>query len=413
MKFCFITTFFGEHSFGGDSVFVERLTRELLNAGHEVHVIYNRDAFDLLKGDRSPRDVTLPHNLTVYPLRSALGRFSPILQHQTGGPGDLASSLRTLLKREAYDVIHVYNISLIGGPGLLQLMANTAPTALRIMTAIEYWLTCPLSVRWKFDRETCENPTCIACTLRAGRPPQWWRYLGMIKRDIATLDALIFPSQYAHDFHVEQGIEAANMRVLTGFLPDAWFEDDLVADTPPDRPYFIVAGRLVKEKGFQHVIDAMDATPEADLFIAGDGPYKTNLHALARGRSNVRFLGVVNLATLRNYYRNASATVVPSLMVETFGNAWLESLATGTPVIASDVGPLPEFVEETSGGRVFRGVTGLRILLRSVIDEPSTWRALGRAGQQYVRQRYTSKRHMSDYLSLVCDLSECDGVQLR
>ncbi|MFM7129704.1 MAG: glycosyltransferase, partial [bacterium] len=59
-----LTSFFGRHSFGGDSAYVDRLSRALARRGHEVHVIYCRDAFELVRGDFPERPYEPPPGVT-------------------------------------------------------------------------------------------------------------------------------------------------------------------------------------------------------------------------------------------------------------------------------------------------------------------------------------------------------------
>src|SRR5258708_8849039 len=86
MKFAMLTTFFGPHSFGGDAAFVDRLSRALARHGHEVHVIYCRDAFEMVRGDQSPRPYEAPPGVIIHPLSSSFRPLSPLATHQTRLP---------------------------------------------------------------------------------------------------------------------------------------------------------------------------------------------------------------------------------------------------------------------------------------------------------------------------------------
>ena len=97
MKFCMLTTFFGPHSFGGDAAFVDRLSRTLARHGHEVHVIYCRDAFDVSRGDQTPRPYDPPPGVVIHPLQSPHGALSPLATHQTGFPLFKAGAIRRLV----------------------------------------------------------------------------------------------------------------------------------------------------------------------------------------------------------------------------------------------------------------------------------------------------------------------------
>ena len=117
MKFCMLTSFFGAHSFGGDSAYVDRLSRALARRGHEVHVIYCQDAFELVRGSFPLRDYTPPEGVQVHGLKSWAGPLSPLWTQQSGMPGPKWPMIQELIQRIEPDVVHFHNLSLIGGQG--------------------------------------------------------------------------------------------------------------------------------------------------------------------------------------------------------------------------------------------------------------------------------------------------------
>ena len=203
MNVALVTTFFGAHRFGGDAAYVERLAAALLSRGHGVTVFYSRDAFEAVRGSQQPVPYTPPPGLQLRALASRLPVANLLWMHQTGRLGRPGRKLLQHLNDGAFDVIHFHNISLMGGAALLRASPRRA---VRLMTAHEHWLTCPLSVLWRFGRESCESATCLRCTVRAGRPPQLWRNSSAIQRGLASLSALIFPSHHALDAHARRGI---------------------------------------------------------------------------------------------------------------------------------------------------------------------------------------------------------------
>lgn len=113
-------------------------------------------------------------------------------------------------------------------------------------------------------------------------------------------------------------------------------------------------GNLVTLKGHDLVIEALLQLPEAKLIIAGGGPERNNLEALARrlGVSDrVTFTGTLIQADLRDYYNAADVLVLASSR-EGWANVLLESMACGTPVVASNVGGTPEVVASPDAGRL-------------------------------------------------------------
>ena len=93
---------------------------------------------------------------------------------------------------------------------------------------------------------------------------------------------------------------------------------------------------------------------EADLLIAGTGAMRDELAQLAASNPRIKFLGVLpqRLAGPSTIMR--LSVHHPSLTYETFGMISLEAFARRTPVIAQDIGPLPEVVHESGGGLLLR-----------------------------------------------------------
>jgi glycosyltransferase involved in cell wall biosynthesis len=397
MKFCMLSTFFGTHSFGGDAAFVDRLSRTLARHGHEVHVIHCRDAFEIARGDQTPRPYEPPPGVVIHTLRSPFGFLSPLATQQTGRPVFKHRAIRRLIATIRPDVVHFHNLSLIGGPGLLAL---AAPGAVKLMTAHEHWLVCPLHVLWKYDGTVCEAPACVACSLRAGRPPQWWRKTRLMERSLRHLDALICPSLSTMHEHRRRGIRVG-LTHLPYFLPHDY--TGLPARDIPahSRPYVAVAGRLEEIKGFQDVIEAMRRLPGLDLRIAGSGQYEAVLRARARGLENVHFEGRLDAAQVAALFRGARAVVVPSLVYETFGYVVLEAFAERTPVIVRNLGALPELVEESQGGLVFDTQEGLVAWLGRLAADDELRDTLGGNGFRARQEIWSESEHLERYFTLI------------
>ncbi|WP_151446682.1 glycosyltransferase family 4 protein [Lacisediminimonas profundi] len=112
------------------------------------------------------------------------------------------------------------------------------------------------------------------------------------------------------------------------------------------------AGHLVPLKGHDLVIRALAQLPGVQLLIAGSGPQQVPLELLARELSvadRVRFLGALPQMELREVYGAADALVLASSS-EGWANVLLESLACGTPVIATNVSGTPEVVNAPQAG---------------------------------------------------------------
>ena len=113
------------------------------------------------------------------------------------------------------------------------------------------------------------------------------------------------------------------------------------------------------------------------------------------------FLGKVSPETLRDYYRHAVATVVPSVGFETFGMVILESFRERTPVIARRIGPFPETIQSSSGGELFETAYEMVESARRIQSDSAYRRRLGDAGYAAYRERWSESKVVPRYLQLV------------
>lgn len=398
MKFCMFSTFFGPHSFGGDAAYVDRLSRALARRGHEVHIVYCLDAFNAVRGDHPERAYEPFPGVHLHALNSRLGVLSPLATQITGRPWLKNRQIQEILDKVQPDVVHFHNISLVGGPTLLRVGGS----AVRLMTAHEHWLHCPMHLMWKNDEKFCDKRTCVACSLKGKRPPQYWRYTGMIEREVGHLDQLIFPSRDALGRHAHLNLPVAQSH-LPYFLPDDWsggIEHEPVQLS--DRPYIAAAGRLVRMKGFQKLIPLMASIPHIDLKIAGTGAYENDLRQLARHLPNVHFLGLCGRQKLIEIFHNARAVVVPSLFPETFGYVVLEAFATGTPVIVNrGGGAIAETGEKSGGGLGYDSQDELQEAILTLVNDPEQRQNLARRGYALHCGEWSESAHLSRYFDMI------------
>lgn len=399
LTFCMVTTFYPPYHFGGEAMYLYRLVNALAERGHRVTVVHCVDSFRMLT-DAPPRG-DFPHhpNVTVHSLESRGGRLSPTLTYLSGRPGLKRGALREIFDATAFDVVHFHLVTLFG-PGVI---AMAPPGALRLYTTHDHWLVCPMYDLWRFNRELCEQPACLRCQASFHRPPQLWRYTHLLDRVLPTVDLFLAPSRSTIDQHHRRGFEYP-IEQLPYFLPVE------AATTPsdppgprPGRPYFLFVGRLVKLKGAQTLIEAFRRFDRADLLLAGDGVYAEELRRQAEGLDHVRFLGRVHPDELRGLYRGAVATLVPSLVYETFGFITLESLAQRTPVVATELGAVGELARESGGGLTYGNEEELLAALHRLLDEPGLREELGERGHSAFLERWSVEPHIERYLSLIAE----------
>src|SRR4030095_1955667 len=153
------------------------------------------------------------------------------------------------------------------------------------------------------------------------------------------------------------------------------------------RKTLLSVGNLVPLKGHDIVIRALRLLPECDLVIIGGGPEGMELEALAGSsgvRDRVKFVEVLAQNELRHYYGAADSLVLASSR-EGWANVLLESLACGTPVVATDVGGTPEVVAAPEAGLLMaeRTPQALARAVRSLFEHYPDRAATRRYAEQF------------------------------
>lgn len=392
ISFCLLSTFYPPFGFGGDAVHVQRLARGLARRGHRVRVVHSEAAHRLLGG---VAPTAQPDHGGVEVIAAPMGRIAAVGTYLSGQPFGYRSQLDELAN--GFDVVHVNNPSLLGGPGALRV-----GDGIRLYTTHEHWLVCPTHVLFRNNREVCTTRTCVSCTLRHHRPPQPWRATPMLGRALSGVDALLCPSSFTAELH-RRHFPAARIEVLP--LPAPVPEP--AAGPSPDRahrPVFLYAGRLEPIKGVDRLVAAFPSVRGADLVIAGAGSLAQELEVMARPHPQIRLVGQRTEAEVQELCRRARAVVVPSAGYETFGGVAVEAMAVATPVVVRDLGPLPELTQG-GGGLTFASDAALVAVLQRLVDEPDLGPRLGANALEDVRLRYSEERFFSRYFDLIGELA--------
>ncbi len=404
LKFFMVTTFYPPYNFGGDGIYIYRLVNELARRGHLVDVVHCEDSYALLRGSGVQGDYPNHANVRVQRLKSGAGFLSPLLTQQTGVPFFKGKIIKRMLEQNDYDVIHYHNMSLIGIAALQYGHGH----AIKLYTTHEHWLVCPMHVLWKYNREICTKRSCTLCQLAGKRPPQLWRHTGLMERMLRQVDCFIAPSRFTRDKHIELGLEIPIIH-LPYFLPQS--EEQRPGRSPGEstfgsRPYFLFVGRLEKIKGVQNLIPVFRSRSGYDLLVAGVGEYEAELRRQAKDASNIKFLGRLEQLELRELYRNAVALIVPSICYETFGIVIIEAFSVKAPVIAHDLGALPEVIEESGGGFTYNDQNQLLSAMDRLASEPDLRNELGLKGYNAYLRYWTEDAHMEQYLGLIQGVRE-------
>ena len=222
------------------------------------------------------------------------------------------------------------------------------------------------------------------------------RFFGLADRAVASL-------AHVH-IAISQGL-ARYLAEIEGF-DESGFEivhygiaaRDGVAPYAGSEPRLLCVGRLIPVKGhlvlMRALAQARARVPELVLDVAGQGPLEPALKAYARELrlgDAIRFLGFVS--PVQAAIEDAAIVVVPSLG-EGFGMVALEAMERGRPVIASDVGGLPEIVSDGETGFVVPAgdAEALAEAMVSLAADLPRAAAIGEAGRRRALESFTQER---------------------
>ena len=186
--------------------------------------------------------------------------------------------------------------------------------------------------------------------------PQFRRPRQLILKAAEQAGALITVCQALKDQLVTLGVPGSKVTSLRNGVDLAQFRplgrDDLRRKWQVDGFVLASVGLLIERKGHHLVIEALASLPDATLLIAGAGPDRAKLEGQAKALGvdrRVRFLGAIDPMSLTEVYNCADALVLASSR-EGWANVLLESMACGTPVIATAVWGTPEVVAAAEAG---------------------------------------------------------------
>ncbi|MGZ4907499.1 MAG: glycosyltransferase family 4 protein [Halobacteriota archaeon] len=154
---------------------------------------------------------------------------------------------------------------------------------------------------------------------------------------------------------IQWGGPAAKVQTIhNGFDPQVFNPRAVPSDVLPDKPILFTARRLVEKNGLEYLILAMPgiiASHDAQLVIAGDGPHRPYLERLVARlnlEEHVSFIGAVPHSKLPGFIIASDIIVIPSLM-EASSLFLIEAMACKRPVVATNVGGIPEILSTDCG----------------------------------------------------------------
>lgn len=296
--------------------------------------------------------------------------------------------VRVLLDRERPDLVHLHNTFPLVSPSVIH-AARAAGVAV-VQTVPNYRLVCPNAQLLRNGKpcEDCAGQTfpwpglvhacyrgdrlasaAVAVMLSGHRILRTWSHL---------VDIFITPT-VASQRLVAPAVAPAEVVVKPNFVePDPRIGNGAGG-------YALFVGRLSPEKGIHTLLQALKPLDEdVTLNIAGTGPLEPAIRDATARDPRIHWLGWQGREQVMALLRDAALLVFPSLWYEGMPRTILEAFATGTPVVASDLGGMSELVDH--------GRTGLRFAAGDPADLAAHIRWALQHPQQLAAMRVQARR---------------------
>jgi phosphatidyl-myo-inositol dimannoside synthase len=363
---------------GGIQYYVDQLCRGLVDAGDDV----------LLHGSTSPGaaawDATAPYEVVrertsvLLPTPAVTRRATSLIRRWGadvvvfGAAFPLGLMGPTLHKRTGVPYVaftHGLEVSAVRVPGLGRLMLRRIGGDAAAVTYVSHW--CESLLRPAFGH----TPRAV----------------------------LLPPGVDSGEFHA--GVDGGPIRRRHGL--DGY-------------PVVVCVSRMVARKGQDRLIEALPAlrarVPGTQLLVVGDGPDRPRLEQLARTTGvadHVTFTGQVADGELAAHFAAGDVAALPcrerrgGLEVEAFGIVVIQAQAVGVPVVAGDIGGVPDAVGGPDTGVLVDAddVDAVTGAVGDLLADPGRRRAMGSAGAERVSAGFTWDRRVDQLRTLLADVA--------
>lgn len=419
MKLLYITNGYKPHRWAGTETYTSSIAEGMVQRGYDVEVLCGGD-WD--KGDQYWNGVTedVQNNIPVHRIHVNWTKSPNPFGYLYDNPA-VAVYLRYLLGDIKPDVVHVTSCETLSASVIRTVKAVNIPL---VLSLTDFWFLCPRINLLHADGSNCSGQTspvdCLDCKMRdngkyrrlrkispagliypilegIGKHPSITRLRGLrglagnmkdrkdkLSRALTMPDYIITASNFVKDVFVKNGVTVPI--TVQPYGHDLSWLKSYPGKVRSGKVRFGYVGQIVEAKGVHLILQAMHEIPanlmkSFSLVIYGNldhtPAYGQLLRKLAARFPNISFAGTYQHAESARVFAGIDVLIVPSIWYD-FPLIIHEAFATGTPVVATNLGSMTEEVLHGKSGLLFeRGnVKDLAIQLGRLIEEPGLLQSL-------------------------------------
>jgi glycosyltransferase involved in cell wall biosynthesis len=359
MKICIISNLYPPYVLGGAEIIVDKLVRNIAKKGNEVVVI-------TCSADNK-EEVQKEDNITIYSINEtkiyptyrqieANGLLKPFWHLFDLWNRNCRDKIIEIIEKEKCEIIHVNNFK---GLSLSCFEVGKKLDIPLVFESHDFSLICPRANLIRGNDTLCENKNKICET-----------YVNIQRKLLGdNIDLMIAPSNFMIEKYRQNGFfnntKCVKIPLGIDFKSEKTVKDYDILD-------FTYICSLGKHKGVDTLINAFKEIDDKyiRLNLIGKGYDEEEFKELASGDDRIIFHGFVDNEKIKEYYAASNVIIIPSICYDNSPLVIYESFTTGTPVIGSNIGGIPELIEDGRNGYLFEAgsVSQLKDKLLKVIN---------------------------------------------
>lgn len=286
------------------------------------------------------------------------------------------------------------------------------PVVLRLS---DYFLLCP-RFDFIYQKKVCEDcltkgysscikKHCVKESLSASLIRVFSMKIHKIIKIYDDIDAFITPSNFLREKLIANGFDAAKIHCIPTFTTS-----QSKVGEPINGSYGLYFGRITEEKGVATLVKAYEKLPQKyRLVIMGDDTtdeaQKLKKYVEDKNLINIEFIGFKSGEELETIIKNSRFTFIPSIWYDNLPNTALESFLYSKPILASNIGSLPELVIDGFNGYLFEPDNADQIAeLVPKMDDDVLIVKMGKNGNSRLQDRFAVNIHYNALINVFDEL---------
>jgi glycosyltransferase involved in cell wall biosynthesis len=292
----------------------------------------------------------------------------------------------------APDVVHFHNIYPLSLRMIDECYKMNIPT---VMTLHDYWGICFKNTLITDNGRICgkKDNRCLHCQESFydtdDKPVSLAERNKSFLEFFNKIDLIISPSNYLIKRFIDCGVYPDKTVVINNGIDISRFKK--IKKTKTNKVRFGYIGQILEHKGIENILRGLSLLNSKEknrisLILVGTGEktfidYCKGLICELEIANFVKFIGEIENSKVNKIFKNTDVLIVPSIWPENSPVTIMEALATGTPVLASDIGGIPELVQDGFNGYLHRydDPESLAINIKRFIERPETIKTMGKA----------------------------------